>query len=180
MAVSLATLDRSPQVPEPICGGILQSPVTLIVHQKPLTRRPVHLVAAWLTGLCVLIQSLGLSVGGVLCIGCGDPGVGLTLVAEHCGPLDECCDESRSSPGEPGDGQANDCWCFDVPVSGDLGATPSLQPGLKLAAAHWALPSALARLETFVACAPITGASRDGPPIVRQLVPSSRQTTLLL
>jgi hypothetical protein len=137
-------------------------------------------VAVWLTGLCVLIQSLGLSGGGVLCIGCGDPGIGLSLVAEHCGPLDDCCDGPSSSPGEAGDGQPKDCWCFDVPVSGDLGATPSLQPSLRIVAAQWALPPALARLETFAAYAPITDLSRDGPPIVRQLAPSSRRTTLLL
>lgn len=133
----------------------------------------------WLTSLCILVQSLGVSGGGVLCIGCGDPGFGLTLAAAHCGPLDECCDEGPAAPRDACEGQPEACWCFDVPVTGELNAAISIGAGDRAAAPDWAPVPAFLRPGPMPAPS-LARAAHDGGARVRQLSPSARRTVLLV
>ncbi len=154
------------------------------VRTKALPRTPTKLVCVWLTALSLLVQSVGVAAGGVLCIGCTESDTGIAFAGDPCSPARDCCAPDpggeRTSPA-PADDDDRDCGCIDIVLPANTGTVSSQPAKLPLGVSHQPLVHAAAMIEPCVlrpaAVAPI---ARAGPGIVRLLVPSARQTVLLL
>lgn len=149
-----------------------------------LIEKAIHLAFVWTTAFCVLVQSVGAAAGGVLCVGCTDLPGGLALASAPCTPINDCCakhtEHQSSQPDESEDDSDDACGCFDVtlsPTSGTLSQPPAKNT---LALAHFAALAAVTVNVPEVAVARPSWGARAGPPIVRLLVPSGRQTVLLI
>ena len=149
----------------------------------------------WLTALSVGLQSLGSAAGGFVCIGCPNTATGVALASSPCDEGNACCSNetavvlsscddcgSDSCTDQESHSQAADCACVDISIPAN-GVTVSQQP-FKVILTFVALADpipAMVSCEDAMDISPLMSWTvRGGPPTVRLLAPSSRQTVLLI
>lgn len=81
----------------------------------------VFRLASWIMSLCLLVQAVAASAGGVLCIGCAEVDSGVRIAAAVCAPEMSSCREhtelSADDASAPECGSIHspaDCGCVDV------------------------------------------------------------------
>lgn len=90
--------------------------------------------ASWMVVVCLLLQAMATSAGGVLCIGCLEVGSGVRIAAALCASEESCCGghtEVRAgdiaSPQSTSIDSRADCGCIDLILAprGNQIAVPS-------------------------------------------------------
>jgi hypothetical protein len=94
-----------------------------------------------------------------------------------------CCAEQDEPQRSPTDENAiddhHDCGCFDVQLTPHLGVLPVPAVKFVLVSHFAAVPPMMVSSSLESTVLPLRSA-RDGPPLVRLLVPSARQTIRLI
>lgn len=156
-----------------------------------MSARLFKISVAWITALCLSVQSVGAAAGGFVCIGCPNTTTGVALSSAPCDEVDACCSNEQapitdscpeSCPDHDQHSAPADCGCVDISISAST-ATVATQPVkimLSLTSFADPIPAMVAWEDEMEISSRMSWTVRGGPPVVRSLAPSSRRTILLI